>query len=112
MIGDIPPDKVRSPGDPTPEEIKRITDDILSDYAKRNAQMLSDTERAITKAKTIYRELLVAVRGEVGDHIVDRRLWRERLMNAFRYNFEHHLSREELIEVLSVMHTELVLERL
>lgn len=112
MIGDLPPNPRRS-GDPTPEETERIVKDVLASFEKKHAApALSNTEQAVVKSKAIHTAIMRSVRGDIGDRIVEIPLWRSRLMDAYRQNFEHHFSHDELIEVLAVLHTEIAIEKL
>jgi hypothetical protein len=112
MIGDISSNDPRLKGNPTPEEVQRITDSILKDFrAKHAPDPLTDTEAAIVRAKAIHIQIVNEAQKETEPFSVpDSDLWRSRLMDAYRKNFEHHLTKDQMIEVLAVMHTELALE--
>ena len=109
MIGDVP--NPRKNGDPTPEETDRIVNDILKDFRAKHAEgPLSDTDKAINTAKSIHALIIREARAEIPqDRPLDELLWRKRLMEAYRINFHTHLDKEQMIEVLSVMHTEMAL---
>lgn len=115
MDGDINDiNRFRKPGDPTPEEVDRIVTDIMKPYAaKHKPTPLSDTELAVVKGKTIHIQICNQAQAEqVPTEPFDEAKWRSRLMEAYRVNFNHHLSKEEMVELLSVMHTEITLELL
>jgi hypothetical protein len=112
MIGDLDKNDPRLKGNPSPEEVQRITDDILKDFrAKHSPDPLTDTQQAVARSKAIHIQIVNEAQKETEPFTVpDPALWRSRLMDAYRKNFEHHLSKEQMIEVLAVMHTEMALE--
>jgi uncharacterized protein YukE len=107
--------KFRKPGDPGPEETKRIVDNIIhqGSFAIKHAPTsLRPTDMAVAKSKAIHLQVIREARGEIPDPEripLDEPKWRGRLMRAYQANFEHHLTKEELVEVLSVIHTEIAL---
>lgn len=116
MEGDINDlNRFRKNGDPTPEETKRIVDDIMAPYAKKHAvDKLADTDAAIQKSKHIHVSILREAQKETHDDVanlvpLDMDKWRKNLMEAYRVNFHRALTREEMVEVLAVMHTEISL---
>lgn len=115
MEGDIDNiQKFRKPGDPSPEEVKRIVDDIVRPFAVKHAPAtLHPTDAAVQKGKAIHVQIIREAHKEIDPtKAPDMLLWRKRFMEAYRVNFAHHFTKDELVEVLSVMHCEMALEKI
>ena len=110
----VPPDKLRKKGDPTPEEIERIVADIVK---PPTPEQLTDRERAVAKAKSIYLQVMKQAHEDINGEEKNGKLftearWTPRIIEAFRVNFNHHLSKDEMIEVLAVLHAARAIELL
>ena len=111
MHGDLPNSFYRpGNGDPTREELARIVNDICKPLAKKYApDPKTSTRLAIEKSKAIHTKVVKAVRDELGDveqvPFIEKD-WFPRLLDAYRVNFNEHLTKDEIIEVLAVIHTE------